>query len=157
MSDSRQSRPAERCKAQIGLGSLFDLSVAPSVSEENVIMSVPAQLRRAGMEIRMLIDRTDPFAAVKPDARLIKLLVRAHRLNTTLVQSEDVAFAALAMREGVSRSYFTRVVRLSYLVPDITQAILEGRQPRDLTAEKVLAHSRLPLGWHDQRTALGFA
>jgi site-specific DNA recombinase len=143
--------------SQIGLGSLFDLSVAPSVSEENVILSVPAQLRRAGMEIRMLIDRTDPFAAVKPDARLIKLLVRAHRLNTTLVQSEDVAFAALAMREGVSRSYFTRVVRLSYLAPDITQAILEGRQPRDLTAEKLLAHSRLPLSWHDQRTALGFA
>jgi hypothetical protein len=57
----------------------------------------------------------------------------------------------------VSRSYFTRVVRLSYLAPDITQAILEGRQPRDLTAEKLLQHSRLPLGWHDQRTVLGFA
>ena len=89
--------------------------------------------------------------------QVIKLLVRAHRLNTTLVRNEDVAFAALAMRDGVSRSYFTRVVRLSYLAPDITQAILEGRQPRDLTAEKLLAHSRLPLGWHDQRTALGFA
>jgi site-specific DNA recombinase len=61
------------------------------------------------------------------------------------------------MREGVSRSYFTRVVRLSCLAPDITQAILDGRQPRDLTAEKLLAHSRLPLGWHDQRNALGFA
>jgi site-specific DNA recombinase len=61
------------------------------------------------------------------------------------------------VREGVSRSYFTRVVRLSYLAPDITQAILDGRQPRDLTAQKLLAHSRLPLGWHDQRTALGFA
>ena len=30
-------------------------------------------------------------------------------------------------------------------------------QPRDLTAEKLLEHSRLPLAWHDQRTALGFA
>ena len=29
----------------------------------------------------------------------------------------------------VSRSYFTRLVRLSYLAPDITQAILDGRQP----------------------------
>ena len=105
----------------------------------------------------MRIDGTDPFAAAKPDVRLIKLLVRARRFNTTLVQSEDVAFAAAVMRQGVSRSYFTRVVRLSYLAPDITQAILEGRQPRDLTAQKLLAHSRLPLGWHDQRTALGFA
>jgi hypothetical protein len=68
----------------------------------------------------------------QPDARLIKLLVRAHRFNTTLVQSDGVAFAALAVREGVSRSYFTRLVRLSHLAPDITQAILDGRQPRDL-------------------------
>ena len=76
--------------------------------------------------------------------------------HATLVQSDGVPFSALALREGVSRSYFTRI-RLSYLAPDITQAILEGRQPRDLTAEKLLAHSRLPLAWRDQRTALGFA
>ena len=109
------------------------------------------------MEIRLLIDGTDPFAAVKPNVRLIKLLVRAHEFNTTLVQNDGLAFAALAGRAEVSRSYFTRVVQLSYLAPDITQAILEGRQPRDLTAQKLLTHSRLPLAWHDQRTALGFA
>ena len=71
--------------------------------------------------------------------------------------SADISFAALAKRAGVSPSYFTRVVRLSYLAPDITQAILDGRQPRDLTTDKLLAHSRLPLAWHEQRTALGFA
>ena len=64
--------------------------------------------------------------------------------------------AALAKREGVRPSYFTWLVRLSYLAPDITQAILDGRQPRDLTAEKLLEHSRLPLAWHDQRNVLGF-
>jgi len=58
---------------------------------------------------------------------------------------------------SVSPTYFTRLVRLSYLAPDITHVILDGRQPRDLTAEKLLEHSRLPLAWHDQRTALGFA
>ena len=48
-------------------------------------------------------------------------------------------------------------VRLNYLAPDITQAILDGRQPADLTADKLLAHSRLPLAWHDQRIVPGFA
>jgi site-specific DNA recombinase len=144
----------------VRLATILDISVAPSRSvadEETLILSVPARLRRTGMEISMLIDGTDPFAVVKPNARLIKLLVRAHRFNTSLVQGDGIAFAALAVREGVSRSYFTRVVRLSYLAPDIIQAILEGRQPLDLTAEKLLAHSRLPLAWHDQRTVLGFA
>ena len=142
-----------------GLTAFFDVAV-PSQSmldEETLILSVPARLRRAGMEIRMLIDGTDSFAVAKPNARLIKLLVRAHRFNTSLVQGDGIALAALAVRERVSRSYFTRVVRLSYLAPDIIQAILEGRQPRDLTAEKLLTHSRLPLAWHDQRTVLGFA
>ena len=46
---------------------------------------------------------------------------------------------------------------VALLAPDITQAILDGRQPPDLTAEKLLEHSRLPLAWHDQRTVLGFA
>ena len=105
----------------------------------------------------MLIDGTDPFATAKPDARLVKLLIKACRFNAALLSGDTVSFAALAKREGVSRSYFTRVVRLSYLAPHITQAILDGRQPRDLTADKLLAHSRLPLGWHEQRTVLGFA
>ena len=105
----------------------------------------------------MRIDGTDPFATAKPDARLIKLLIRARRFNAALVGSDGVPFAALAKQEGVSPSYFTRLVRLSYLAPDITRAILDGRQPRGLTADKLLVQSRLPLAWHDQRTVLGFA
>jgi len=141
------------------LDALLDVAATPSQGvndEETEILSVPVRLRRAGREIRMVIDGTDPFAAATPDARVIKLLLRARRFNATLADSEGVPFGALAQREGVSRSYFTRLVRLSYLAPDITQAILDGRQPRDLTAEKLLKHSRLPLAWQDQRTMLGF-
>jgi site-specific DNA recombinase len=143
-----------------GLGALFDGPAAPMVdeaSDETQILSVPVRLRRSGRELRMLIDRADPFSTAKPDARLIKLLIRAHRFNATLVGSGGSPFAALAKQEGVSPSYFTRLVRLSYLAPDITQAILDGRQPSHLTADKLLAHSRLPLAWQDQRTLLGFA
>ena len=124
--------------------------------DETQILSVPIRLRRAGREITMRIDGTAPFATAKPDTRLIRLLIRARRFNATLVGGDGVPFAALAKRDGVSPSYFTRLVRLSYLAPDITQAILEGRQPHDLTADQLLAHSRLPLAWHEQRTLLGF-
>jgi site-specific DNA recombinase len=142
------------------LNALLDVAAIPIqgvIDDETEIVSVPIRLRRAGREIRMVIDGTNPFAASKPDARLIKLLLKARRFNATLVGSDDVPFTALAEREGVSPSYFTRLVRLSYLAPDITHAILDGRQPRDLTAEKLLENSRLPLAWHDQRTTLGFA
>jgi hypothetical protein len=142
------------------LSTLLDIAATPSPSatdDGTQILSVPIELRRSGREIKLLIAGADRFATAKPDGRLIKLLIRARRFNATLVGSDGVPFTALAKREGVSPSYFTRLVRLSYLAPDITQAILDGRQPRDLTADKLLAHSRLPLAWDEQRRVLGFA
>jgi len=133
-------------------------TLLPSATDHEIqILSVPIRLRCSGREIRMVIDSNDPCAIAKPNARLIKLLKRAHRFNAALVGSPGAPFAALARQEGVSRSYFTRLVRLSYLAPDITQAVLDGHQPPHLTADKLLAHSRLPLAWHEQRMLLGFA
>src|SRR6201997_3947117 len=142
------------------LGALLDgaSTLLPrATDDETRILSVPVRLRCSGREIRMLIDSNDPCVIAKPNGRLIKLLMRAHRFNAALVGSPGVPFAALAKQAGVSRSYFTRLVRLSYLAPEITQAVLDGNQPPHLTADKLLAHSRLPLAWHEQRTLLGFA
>jgi site-specific DNA recombinase len=50
------------------LGVLLDVAAAPSQGvkdDETEILSVPVWLRRAGREIRMVIDSTDPFAAAK--------------------------------------------------------------------------------------------
>ena len=71
----------------------------------------------------MLIDRTDPFATAKPDARLVKLLIKACRFNAALFSGDAVSFAALAKREGVSRSYFTRVFVLG-LVRKLSNRLL---------------------------------
>ena len=142
------------------LAALLDVAVTPlssATDDEIQILSMSVRVGRAGRAIRMLIAGTDPFATAKPDARLVKLLIRARRFNAALVGSDGMPFAALAKRQGVSPSYFTRLLRLSYLAPDVAQAILDGRQPRDLTADKLLARSRLPLAWHEQRTVLGFA
>ena len=48
----------------------------------------------------------------------------------------------MAQREKLCGPYFTRLIRLSYL--DITRAILDGRQPRDLTAENCSTISGCP-------------
>jgi len=56
----------------------------------------------------------------------------------------------------MSSSYFTRLLRLSFLAPDITQAILLGRHPVDLNARKLMADTRAPIDWQEQRARLGF-
>jgi len=51
-----------------------------------------------------------------------------------------------------NRTYTALLLRLSWLAPDITHAILRGRQPATLTAD----NTRIPLDWQAQREALGF-
>ena len=95
------------------LSTLLDIPARPlpSATDEAQILSAPIKLRRSGREITMLIDRTDPFATAKPDARLIKLLIRARRFNRTLVDGDGVPFAVLAKREGVRAAI--RIVKLT--------------------------------------------
>ena len=108
--------------------------------------------------IRMLVDGPALAGQVsKADPKLVKLIVRAHNLGNKLAESSSEHLADVARAEGLTSSYFTRVLRLTYLAPDITRAILDGRHARDLTAQKLLAHSRLPLSWPEQRRVLGFA
>jgi site-specific DNA recombinase len=51
----------------------------------------------------------------------------------------------------------SRLVPLVFLAPDITESILDGRQPVDLSLDRLLALMPLPLNWDEQRTALGFS
>ena len=56
----------------------------------------------------------------------------------------------------MNASYFTRVLRLAYLAPDIVEAIVFGRQPRDLSANRLVRRLDLPTDWAGQREYLGF-
>jgi hypothetical protein len=60
-----------------------------------------------------------------------------------------------AAQQNMHADYFARLVRLGYLAPDIITAIVEGRQPAQLTRQK-LARLTLPLEWQAQRQLLGF-
>jgi site-specific DNA recombinase len=125
--------------------------------EPIVPLSHPVRLRRAGKEVRIVIDGSDPFApSLKPDPSLIKAIVKAHRFNDRLLHGGVARFANLAKGESLHRSYYSQILRLAYLAPDITTAILEGRQPPGLTATMLIEHPHLPLSWQQQRTALGF-
>jgi site-specific DNA recombinase len=129
----------------------------PGEAEPTLPLSHPVHLRRAGKEVRMVIDHTDPFApSAKPDRTLIRLVVRAHRFHDLLVTHKGGKFGDLAKREKLHRSYFSQLLRLAYLAPDITTAILDGHQPAGLTATQLIERADLPMSWREQRRTLGF-
>ncbi len=137
---------------------LIVASPDPVADEPTLALSHPVRLRRAGKEVRIVIDSTDPFAPrAKPNPSLIRAIAKAHDFNEKLLHGRVEKFADLAKSENLHRYYYSQVLRLAYLAPDITAAILEGRQPPGLTATMLMEHSHLPLSWLEQRAALGFA
>jgi hypothetical protein len=82
------------------------------------------------------------------------LRIRAPRLERTPTAQINAIASVCPVGADVRH---TRIIRITFLAPDIIKAILEGNQPPGLTAATLLRDSRFPLDWQDQREALGFA
>ena len=67
------------------------------------------------------------------DNALVKALARAHRWQRMLESGECGNITELAAAEKINRSYLCRVLRLTLLAPEIVEAILDGRQPEEVT------------------------
>lgn len=130
----------------------------PAVGERNeptLTLSVRAQLKRAGMEMRLLIDGAGGGARTKSDYSLCRLLAQAHRFQAILLNSRATTLAEVAAEAGVNRSHFRRVLCMSFLAPDIVQAILRDRHPVELNAQQLCRNTVLPYAWDEQRKVLG--
>jgi site-specific DNA recombinase len=87
---------------------------------------------------------------------LLKTIVRAHKWFNDLTTGKVKNMAEIVSREGVDKSYVSRVVNLAFLAPDIIESIMAGQQPADLSAEKLIKRVDLPSDWAQQRQLLGF-
>ena len=56
----------------------------------------------------------------------------------------------IANRQGISQRRVAHLVDLAFLAPDLVQAIMAGRQPPVLSADKLIK-SKLPLIWKQLR------
>jgi hypothetical protein len=63
----------------------------------------------------------------------------------------------IATTEKLTTSCVGRVLHRFYLAPDIIEAIVNGRQSVELSAQSLLYRHDLALDWTKQREELGFA
>jgi hypothetical protein len=89
-----------------------------------------------------------------PDDTLLKALARAHRWRRMLENGKASSINELAEIEKINASYISRILRLTFLAPDIVTAILNGRQPRTLQLADMLED--VPVEWQRQREGLFF-
>jgi len=94
--------------------------------------------------------------APRADAALIKALARGHVWFNELAKGKASSINEIARQENLTGRYVSRIIQFAFLAPDITEAILAGRQPVDLTVETITREIDIPLAWTEQRVLLGF-
>jgi len=83
------------------------------------------------------------------DNTIIKALGRAHRWKAMLESGDYASVTDLAKTEKINLSYLCRVLRLTLLAPDITEALLDGTQNCRSQLSDFL--QSIPLIWAEQR------
>jgi ParB-like chromosome segregation protein Spo0J len=124
---------------------------------DTMTIRIPIRLQRRGG--RKLIMTPEGVAAPtrKPscDETLVKALVRAHRWRRRIESGHAKSITDLAEQDGVIDAYICRLLPLTCLAPEIVEAILDGRQPKDLRLAEMLGNG--PVRWDEQRGVWGLA
>jgi hypothetical protein len=121
---------------------------------DDLALSIPAQLRPRGGELKFVITDPDMRRAPRMDATLITGIVRAHSWLDDLMSGTARSLREIALREKLHERYVRRILELAFLAPDITEIILDGRQPADLMLQEIVPDGALPLDWASQRKLL---
>lgn len=74
----------------------------------------------------------------------------ARRWADDLANGKFASVRAIAHDHRLCHLYVGKLLPLTFLAPDLAQAVLDGRQPRGLSISNLLAEP-LPLSWPQQR------
>ena len=128
----------------------------PSAASNDILtLTVKARLQRVGREMRMLVENSADQTNADPG--LLRIVARAHDIQARLTQDTELTVHMIARQERVSANYVYRLLRIPSLAPDIITAIINGKNPPQLTAKKLMRLTpQIPVGWAEQRKLLGF-
>ena len=142
----------DRLRIRLNLGKMLGRTAVQSPILAN--FEVPYRKRQNGSSRPIVIVPED---APQPDPDLIALVADARRWACEILDGKSQTIQQITEREGLRSGTVSRVLPLAWLAPDITTAILEGRQPAHLTAKSLRSLPELPVDWKNQRRILGFS
>ncbi|WP_445785162.1 hypothetical protein [Sphingorhabdus sp.] len=122
----------------------------------NLTIERQALRLRRGKALRLIIPATSAGDSMSlRDNKLVALIAESRAIMNQVLTKADKSIPTLAAEQGRCRVRMMKVAKLVCLDPYIVTAIVEGRQPLNLSPGKLLA-ADLPLAWADQRRVLGF-
>lgn len=136
---------------------LASLGPAFALEAERIAVA-PINCVRTTKQVKLILPAPTRASDTYRDPALVKLVVQGQSLRATVDQHQAASsFDELAEALGYSREHAADLPRIGFLAPDIISAIIDGRQPNDVTRTELIKMPRLPLDWQCQRAALGFA
>ena len=122
-----------------------------------LIVRIPVEFKRRGGRKLIITPEGTPETLAPPavlDDTLVRTVVKAHRWRRRIESGKARSITDLAEQEQVTIAYVTRLLPLTCLAPDIVAAILDGRQPRGLSVNRMLQN--VPESWEEQRRVWEF-
>ena len=133
-----------------------ELTLRPEEDRAKVVLTASATLIRSGRQTRLVPPGTRSTGVQPPDEGLVRLIANAHAARLAISSSDNQSIEAIANQQGFTPHYFAQLARLGGLAPDIVTAILEGRQPANVTRTRLARTKALPIDWNEQRSMFGF-
>ena len=128
-------------------------SASDASSDGAIELNAAVSIKRRGVATRLVLLDAQHNHPVRCDPVLVKAIARGQAWFDELVTGRARSLQELAKRDGISRRYIRRLVGLAFLSPQLVEAILQGRQPVELTATR-LTELDLPLDWAEQHRLL---
>lgn len=115
----------------------------------NVRITIPVSLKIVAGRKRLI----EAGAAWYPEGdSMVQAIVRAFRWQEMIDNGEFANAHDLAAAIGIGESYVSRMLRLTWLSPEIIHRTLEGTLPSGVSLTQL---HKLPLLWEDQKKQLG--
>jgi DNA invertase Pin-like site-specific DNA recombinase len=119
-------------------------------SDSTIELKAAVAFTRRGAETKLVLPGlAQQKHSSRRDPALFKAIGRGRAWFEELATGHAKSLQELAKRDGISRRYIRRLVGLAFLSPELVEAILQGRQPVELTATR-LTELDLPLDWSEQ-------
>ena len=131
-----------------------DTTRIPTTESDLMRLTVDAKRKRCGGEVHLVIPPGSEPMPGQTRSSLVKAVVRAHNWYSKVLKGDALDQRSLARQAGLTERYVGKVFACAFLAPDIVESILDGRQPRDLTFQRLTRD--VPLSWVEQRRQFGF-
>ena len=127
-----------------------------TVNPQTITIRVPFAIRkRGGRKLIIAPGGAEKGAPVRHrvDNAMVKALARGFRWRKLLEIGDYGSIEEIAAKEKINSSYVGRLLRMTLLAPDIVEAILDGRQPVEMTLTALM--QPFAVEWADQNLKFG--